>query len=80
MAFAAPGSRVDVLARMRAHLGDGGRAVIGFGAGRGYAFDDFLADAATAGLAPDLLLSTWDLRPYRDTADFLVAVLAPVSG
>jgi SAM-dependent methyltransferase len=77
MAFLAPGTRVAVLGRMRDHLGAHGRAVVGFGAGRGYAFDDFLADAATAGLAPDLLLSTWDLRPYSDSADFLVAVLRP---
>jgi hypothetical protein len=66
---------VDVLRRMLAHLRLAGRAAIGFGAGRGYAFDEFLADAATAGWAPDLLLSTWDLRPFGPDADFLVAVL-----
>jgi hypothetical protein len=60
---------------MLAHLRPAGRAAIGFGAGRGYAFDEFLADAATAGWAPDLLLSTWDLRPFGPDADFLVAVL-----
>jgi hypothetical protein len=49
--------------------------VVGFGAGRGYPFDDFLADAAAAGLATDLLLSTWDVRPFTPDADFLVAVL-----
>ena len=26
---------------------------------------------------PDLLLSTWDLRPFSDDSDFLVAILAP---
>ena len=31
---------------MRAHVPPSGRAAIGFGAGRGYEFDDFLADAA----------------------------------
>jgi SAM-dependent methyltransferase len=75
MTFAAPDTRVEILRRMGRHLTAGGRAVIGFGAGRGYAFADFLADAATAGLEPDLLLSTWDLRPYTPDADFLVAVL-----
>ena len=73
--FLAPSTRVDVLRRMLAHLGPGGRAAVGFGAGRGYDFDDFLADAATAGWVPDLLLSTWDLRPFGPDADFLVAVL-----
>jgi len=24
---------------------------------------------------PDLLLSTWDLRPFADDSDFLVAIL-----
>jgi hypothetical protein len=53
--------------------------VIGFGAGRGYEFGEFLKDAASAALVPDLLLSTWDLRPYTGDSDFLVAVLRPVS-
>ena len=77
MTFAAPSTRGEILRRFGAHLADGGRAVVGFGADRGYAFDDFLADAAAAGLTPDLLLSTWDLRPFTPAADFLVAVLRP---
>ncbi len=75
MAFAAPGSRVEILRRMRAHLAADGRAVIGFGAGRGYPFDLFLADAGAAGLVPEVLFATWDLRPFTDGADFLVASL-----
>src|SRR5689334_19653015 len=75
MTFVAPSTRVEILRRCGRHLGDGGRLVVGFGAGRGYAFDDFLADAAAAGLASDLLLATWDLRPFGPDADFLVAVL-----
>jgi SAM-dependent methyltransferase len=77
MTFLAPSTRGAVLGRLRAHLRPEGRAVIGFGAGRGYGFDDFLADAAEAGWASDLLLSTWDLRPFTPDADFLVAVLRP---
>ncbi|OBB36094.1 class I SAM-dependent methyltransferase [Mycobacterium sp. 852002-51961_SCH5331710] len=77
MTFLAPSTRGLVLSRLRAHLEDDGRAVIGFGAGRDYAFDDFLNDASTAGFAPDLLLSTWDLRPFTDESDFLVAILRP---
>jgi len=75
--FLAESTRVEVLRRMRRHVRDDGRAVIGFGARRGYAFDDFLADAAAAGWTPDLLLATWDLRPFTPDADFLVAVLRP---
>ena len=77
MTFLAESTRVEVLRRMRAHVAPDGRAAIGFGAGRGYGFDDFLADAAVAGWAPDLLLSTWDLRPFTPDADFLVAILRP---
>ncbi len=78
MTFLAPSTRGRVLARLRAHLGPGGRAVIGFGAGRDYPHEEFLADAAQAALVPDLLLSTWDLRPFTEDSDFLVAVLRHV--
>jgi SAM-dependent methyltransferase len=77
MAFLAPSTRGEVLSRLRAHLAADGRAAIGFGAGREYGFAEFLNDAAHAGFAPDLLLSTWDLRPFVDDSDFLVAVLRP---
>lgn len=77
MTFLAPSTRREVLSRFRAHLAPGGRAAIGFGAGRGYEFSEFLADAAAVALEPDLLLSTWDLRPFTDGADFLVAILRP---
>jgi len=77
MTFLAPSTRVQVLRRLRAHLAGHGRAVIGFGAGRDYEFVHFLDDAAEAGFAPDLLLSTWDLRPFTEDSDFLVAILRP---
>jgi SAM-dependent methyltransferase len=77
MTFLAESTRGEVLRRMRRHVRDDGRAAIGFGAGRGYDFDDFLADAVAAGWAPDLLLSTWGLRPFTPDADFLVALLRP---
>jgi 2-polyprenyl-3-methyl-5-hydroxy-6-metoxy-1,4-benzoquinol methylase len=77
MTFVAPGTRAEILRRMRAHLDAAGRVVIGFGAGRGYPFDDFLADAAGVGLTTDLLLGTWDLRPFGPGSDFLVALLRP---
>ncbi|HEX2213168.1 MAG TPA: class I SAM-dependent methyltransferase [Mycobacterium sp.] len=77
MTFLAPSTRVQVLTRVRSHLRGDGRAVIGFGAGREYEFTRFLDDASEAGLTPDLLLSTWDLRPFTDDSDFLVAILRP---
>ena len=77
LTFVEPGSRVEVLRRFRAHLHPDGRAAVGYGAGRGYPFDAFLADAAAGGLAPDLLLSSWHLHPFTERSDFLVAVLRP---
>lgn len=77
--FVAEGTEVEVLRRMAAHLAPGGRVVVGFGAGRGYAFEHFFADAREAGLALDLTLATWDLRPLTPEADFLVAVLSRAS-
>ena len=76
MTFLAEGSEPEVLRRMAAHLAPGGRLAIGFGTGRGYAFDAFFADAAGAGLTVDVALSTWDLRPFTPSSDFLVAVLS----
>jgi SAM-dependent methyltransferase len=77
MTFLAPTTHRRVLARLRAHVADHGRAAIGFGLGRGYEFADFLDDARAAGWEPDLLLSTWDLRPFTEDSDFLVALLRP---
>jgi CheR methyltransferase, SAM binding domain len=77
MTFLAPSTRVQVLTRLRAHLAPTGRVVVGFGAGRDYPFDQFLDDAAVAGFRPDLLLSTWDLRPFTNDSEFLIALLEP---
>lgn len=77
MTFLAPSTRLQVLSRLRAHLYQHGRAVIGFGAGRDYDFTEFLDNTAKAGLATDLLVSTWDLRPFNQASDFLVAILRP---
>mgnify|MGYP001235117995 FL=1 len=74
MGFLAPSTRVEVLRRIGLHLAPTGRAIIGFGAGRGYEFAEFFADLEAAGLTLQLALSTWDLRPFAADSDFLVAV------
>ena len=76
MTFLDPATRRRVLAGFGAHLRAGGRAVVGFGAGRDYPFEEFFADAEAAGLDVQLRLGTWDLRPFDERSDFLVAVLA----
>ncbi|MFI5895406.1 class I SAM-dependent methyltransferase [Actinoplanes sp. NPDC051513] len=78
--FVAPSTRVEILRRLGARLSAEGRLAVGFGAERGYAFDAFLADTATAGLKPDLLLGSWDLRPFTPESDFLVALLVREAG
>lgn len=76
MTFLAASTRRMVLDRLALHAAPEGRVVTGFGAGRGYPFEEFLADAAAVGLHPEVLLSSWDLRPFDSTSDFLVAALS----
>jgi SAM-dependent methyltransferase len=73
--FLSPGSRQDVLGHLHAALRDGGRAVIGFGAGRGYDFEEFVDDAGQAGFRLQGRFATWQLDEFTAEADFLVALL-----
>ncbi|WP_263119048.1 class I SAM-dependent methyltransferase [Cellulomonas sp. RIT-PI-Y] len=76
LTFVAEGTEVEVLRRIGNVLTPEGRLVIGFGAGRGYAFDRLPDDAGAAGLRIDQRFSTWDLRPFGPGSEFLVAVLS----
>ena len=75
MTFLAPATRLEVLRRLRAHVRADGRVVIGFSGGRGYGYDAFFADVASAGMTTEVTLGTWDLRPFTPDSDFLVALL-----
>ena len=75
MTFLAPSTRGPVLEGFAWALAPGGRAVVGFGACRGYEFGEFYNDVEAAGLRVSLALSSWDLHPVGEDADFLVAVL-----
>lgn len=76
MTFLDPATRRSILQRLLVHLAPEGRLVVGFGANRGYEFDDFFIDAESVGLRNELLLSSWDLRPFdAASSTFLVAVL-----
>ncbi len=77
MTFLAPSTRRMVLERLRSHVAPDGRVVIGFGADRGYEFDEFRADVIAAGLSVESEFATWDLRPFTAASDFLVAILTP---
>lgn len=76
MGFLHPATRRPVLAGFRDRLAPAGRGVVGFGAGRGYDFDDFFADVDAVGLTREQTFATWDLRPFTDQANFVVAVLS----
>ena len=75
MTFLDPATRRTVLERLGAHLAPDGRLVVGFGAGRDYGFDEFFDDVSAAGLRDEVRLSTWDLRPFTASSDFLVAII-----
>lgn len=75
MTFLAPSTRLPVLAGLREVLAPQGRALIGFGAGRGYEFRQFMQDARSVGFELQQTYSTWDARPWHAESDFLVAVL-----
>lgn len=76
--FLAPATRVETLRLLGAHLREQGRIAIGFGAGRGYEFSDFFSDVAEAGLAVEMNLSAWDIRPFTPESSFLVSVLGRI--
>lgn len=78
--FLAENTRRDVLRGFRSHLGQDGRAVVGFGAGRGYSAAELFADAAAEGLTPQLTLAGWDVRPWSPDSEFLVTVLGAAAG
>ena len=73
LTFLAASERRPALARLAAHLAAEGRLVVGFGLDRGYAVEDFAADAEQAGLRLSARFGSWDLRPASE--DFLVGIL-----
>ncbi|MFV0405615.1 MAG: class I SAM-dependent methyltransferase [Propioniciclava sp.] len=72
--FLHPATRTPVLQQFRRWLAPGGRAIIGFGLGRGYDLDDFRADTDNAGLQRTSEYSSWSLLPFTPDSSFLVTV------
>ena len=71
--FLAEGTEQEVLRRLAAHLVPGGLLVSGWRTDR-LAADAYDRLAAGAGLEPVERWSTWDREPWRDDADWCVAV------
>jgi len=74
LTFIDPADRGAVLIGFRDALAADGRAVMGFGAGRGWTLDEFESDAFEAGLRITHRFSTWNLLPFDDQANFIVAI------
>ena len=75
LSYVEAGTEIAVLTRVREHLKPDGRAVIGFQTQR-YAVAEFDQHLAQAGFILDGRFATWDLRPWRDEAEFAVSVLS----
>lgn len=78
MGFLARSTRKPVVKNFYRVLAPGGRVVVGYGSGPGrdYAFEQFLEDARQAELSVDSTFSSWDLRPFVEGSEYLVAVLS----
>jgi SAM-dependent methyltransferase len=73
MVFLAPGTEVDVVRRLAAHVGPGGRLVSGWRTDR-MSRRHYDALAELAGLVAESRYATWDGDPWQDDADWCVAV------
>ena len=73
MVFLAPGTEEEVVRRLAAHLAPGGLLVSGWRTDRmgRSSYDELVA---AAGLEQVVRHSTWDADPWRDDADWCVAV------
>lgn len=76
MGFLVPEGREAALRHIFDALATQGRFVVGFGAGRGWNFDDFIETARGVGFTVDNLFESWDLRSYTEDSTFLVAVFS----
>ncbi|MFX0538476.1 class I SAM-dependent methyltransferase [Ornithinimicrobium sp. Y1847] len=75
MDFVAESHRGEVIRRVACHLREGGFLVVGCRVVRGFTPADLDAVLPAAGLELEQRFATWDLRPWREDADFCVSVL-----
>lgn len=74
IAFVAPDTEAQVIQRVGDHLGPDGFIAIGFHPAK-LALDRFHDAVADTDLEIEHRFATWDLRPWTENADFLVAIL-----
>ena len=75
MVFLAPKTEEQVVDRLAGHVAAGGAVVLGFRTDRHLGVDDVEAAGRGAGLVPEQRFATWDLRPWRESSEFVVLVL-----
>ncbi|MFC9786347.1 class I SAM-dependent DNA methyltransferase [Rhodococcus sp. NPDC127528] len=74
MIFLEPGTERAVLQGFADHLVPGGVFVTGFATDYRYTVEEFDADLAATGFVREHRFATWDLRPWREGADWAVTV------
>lgn len=74
MIYAAAGTEGRILACISRHLRPDGVFISGFATGRSYTPAQLDRDAAAAGLVLEQRFATWDVRPWRDGAEWVVSV------
>lgn len=74
MVFLEPGTERRVVANVARHLRPDGVFVAGFATDRDYRVEQFHDDLRAAGFTVETTLSTWDLRPWHDGADWAVTI------
>jgi SAM-dependent methyltransferase len=75
MVFLAPGTEIEVLRRVAAHVIADGFVLIGFRSSEELTLDRFDESVIEAGLRIEHRFATWDLRAWNADADFAVTVV-----
>lgn len=75
LVFVAPDSEAEVLASIARHVRSDGVVLTGFRLTDTYQLPEFDEHCIAAGLRLEHRFATWDLRPWREDADFAVTLL-----
>lgn len=75
LAFIPNAAHRQALTVLASRLAEDGRLVVGFGLQRGRSLEEFEEDATAAGLDLVQKFAGWDVQPFTEASDFLVAVL-----
>ncbi len=74
MTFLHPDTRMEVLTRLFQHLAPQGRLITGHQPARGWSAESIIEDMRSIGFAIDVVLGTWDMRPFGPDSDFVIVI------